>query len=94
VGGADGSQVLLLHLPREGYCNGLRLPLLPARAGAADARAVVARERGRSVTSQVLLMVGVDHVEPHPGLLRLVATVGRAPGTTATLSTSPPTSRR
>jgi len=80
----DGSRVLLLHLPREGYCNGLRLPLLPADAGA-----VVARERDRSVTNQVLLMVGVDHVEPHPGLLRLIASVDHTPGTTATLSTLP-----
>ena len=80
----DGSRVLLLHLPREGYCNGLRLPLRPADAGA-----VIARERDRSLTSQVLLMVGVDHVEPHPELLGMIASVGLHPGTTATLSTLP-----
>lgn len=86
----DARRVLLLHLPPEGYCNGLRLPQqLAAEAGAAEAMKVVARERDRSATGQVLLMVGVDHVEPHPRLLQLAASLDRAPGTTAALSTLP-----
>jgi hypothetical protein len=85
----DGTRTVLLHLPREGYCNGLRLPLLPPDRLEAEARAIVAREAARSACGQVLLMVGVDHVEPHPALLRVVDVLNRMSGVTARLSTLP-----
>jgi alpha-mannosidase len=85
----DGTRALLLHLPRDGYCNGLRLPLLDPAAMAAAAAKVVAVERRRSSSRHALLMVGVDHVSPHPALLRVVDVVGTLPQTTAALSTLP-----
>ncbi len=85
----DGSRALLLHLPREGYCNGLGLPVLPPDRMRTEAAAVVAREAVRSSRGQVLLMVGVDHVEPHPALLELVRVIDALPGTAARLSTLP-----
>ena len=83
----DGTRALLLHLPREGYCNGLRLPLVAPQEMRRQAAAVIARERERSVTGQVLLMVGVDHVEPHPALLDVIDALNHLPETTARLST-------
>jgi mannosylglycerate hydrolase len=85
----DGTRALLLHLPREGYCNGLRLPLLPPDRLGTEARAIVDREAARSTCGQVLLMVGVDHVEPHPALLRVVEVLNGTPGVRARLSTLP-----
>ena len=87
--GHDGTRALLLHFPREGYCNGFRLPLLPAEKRAKEAFAVVSRERSRSSVGSVLLMAGVDHTEPHPELLTLVAEIGSAQGVAAALSTLP-----
>jgi mannosylglycerate hydrolase len=87
--GHDGTRALLLHFPREGYCNGFRLPLLPAGKRAKEAFAVVSRERSRSSVGSVLLMAGVDHTEPHPELLTLVAEIGSAQGVAAALSTLP-----
>jgi hypothetical protein len=85
----DGSRVLLLHLPEEGYCNALWLPLAPA--GQMDTRAgeVLARERARTSVGQVLLMAGVDHLEPHPRLRDLLAWLGRQPDVRGGLSTLP-----
>src|SRR5262249_32129083 len=71
------------------YFNGLRLPLLAPAAMAAAAHEIVAGERRRSSSRDALLMVGVDHVSPHPALLRVVDAVGMLPQTTATLSTLP-----
>jgi mannosylglycerate hydrolase len=85
----DGSRVLLLHLPREGYCNALRLPVLPQGQMRSAAAALLARERERTAFGQVLFMCGVDHVEPHPGLPDLVARVGDEPGVRARQSTLP-----
>jgi mannosylglycerate hydrolase len=85
----DGSRALLLHLPPEGYCNGLRLPLLSPEEMRRQAAAVVARERDRSHTGQVLLMVGVDHVEPHPALPHVIDALNELPKTAALLSTLP-----
>jgi alpha-mannosidase len=86
----DGSRVVLAHLPREGYCNGLRLPLAASGAIASEAERVVARERERSAIDHVLLMVGVDHVEPHPALLQLIAALKGLPGVaSAELTTLP-----
>lgn len=87
--GHDGTRALLLHFPREGYCNGFRLPLLPAGKRAKEAFAVVSRERSRSSVGSVLLMAGVDHTEPHPELLTLVAEIGAAQGVASALSTLP-----
>ena len=85
----DGTRALLLHLPPEGYCNGLRLPLLPPAEMRRQAADVIARERARSHTGQVLLMVGVDHVEPHPALPQVVDALNDLPQTAALLSTLP-----
>ena len=85
----DGSRVLLLHLPREGYCNALRLPVLPAGKMRSAAAALLSRERERTAFGQVLFMCGVDHVEPHPALPDLVARVGEEPGVRARQSTLP-----
>jgi mannosylglycerate hydrolase len=85
----DGSRVLLLHLPREGYCNGLRLPLLPAERMSKAGAEVIRHERTRSAFGTVLLMVGVDHVEPHPGLTELVARIAGESAMRVRLSTLP-----
>ena len=87
--GPDGTQVLLLHLPREGYCNALRLPLVaPADRPAAAAR-LREREADRSPSGALLLMAGVDHVEPAPGLLDLAEEIAAIPGVEGGLSTLP-----
>lgn len=85
----DGARVMLLHLPREGYCNALRLPLTPdAERPAALARAIEV-ERGRSSLDVVLLMAGVDHVEPAPGLVGLSTEIRALSGVRGGLSTLP-----
>lgn len=85
----DRTSVMLLHLPREGYCNALRLPLVdPADRPAAAAR-LVARESRRSHTGVLLFMAGVDHVEPAAGLLDLSQEIGGLPGVRGALSTLP-----
>jgi mannosylglycerate hydrolase len=86
----DGSRVLLLHLPPEGYCNGLRLPLYAPDSMTRQAAAVVTRELERSASGHALLMVGVDHVEPHPGLLQVVDALNEPDAAaTARVSTLP-----
>lgn len=84
----DGSRVLMLHLPPEGYCNALRLHLDPDRMIERARRAVDA-EAVRTSTGQVLLMSGVDHVEPHPAILDLIEHAGAATGHAVTHSTLP-----
>ncbi|HET8646676.1 MAG TPA: alpha-mannosidase, partial [Vicinamibacteria bacterium] len=85
----DGSRVLLLHLPEDGYCNALWLPLVPPEEMPGRAAEVLAREAGRTAVGQVLLMAGVDHVEPHPRLADLLRWLSRQPGVSAGLSTLP-----
>lgn len=88
----DGSRVLLLHLPREGYCNGLRLPLLAREPMCQQAAALVSRELERSASGHVLVMVGIDHGQPHPALLQVVdalADPGPADRGAARISTLP-----
>jgi alpha-mannosidase len=85
----DGSQVLLSHLPPDGYCNGLRLPLLTGDAFREATQKVLDYERQRSASQQILLMVGVDHVEPHPGLMDLVDLIDGMPAMRAEISTLP-----
>jgi len=84
----DGSRVLMLHLPPEGYCNATRVVFNPREASARAHRAIEL-ERGRTGTSQVLLMNGVDHVEPHPGIPALVARISTLDGCRARHSTLP-----
>jgi alpha-mannosidase len=85
----DGTRVMLLHLPREGYCNALRLPLQPEAERPAAAACAIEIERARSSLDIALLMAGVDHVEPAPALLELSAEIGRLQGVRGGLSTLP-----
>lgn len=61
----DGSRVLMMHLPPEGYCNATRVHLDPSRMVERTAEAI-RKEAARTSVGEVLLMNGVDHVEPHP----------------------------
>ncbi len=67
----DGSRVLMMHLPPEGYCNATRIVFDP-EAMMARAAEKVGYERARTRTGQALLMNGVDHVEPHTAIPLLV----------------------
>lgn len=87
--GHDGTRTLLLHFPREGYCNAFRLPLLPPSERRVQAADVVGREAERSHTGTVLLMAGIDHTEPHPELLTLIGEIDDMAGVRASLSTFP-----
>src|SRR6185503_14312188 len=60
----DGSRVLMMHLPPEGYCNATRMVFDP-EAMMTRAAEKVGYERAHTRTGQALLMNGVDHVEPH-----------------------------
>ena len=62
----DGSRVLMMHLPPEGYCNATRVHLDPAQMIARATERDRDREAARTAVGEVLLMNGVDHVEPHP----------------------------
>ena len=85
----DGSEVLLLHLPPEGYCNALWLPLRGADHMRAQGLALVEREAARSRSGALLMMVGVDHVEPHSRLRDLPAVLSETTGAQARISTLP-----
>jgi mannosylglycerate hydrolase len=61
----DGSRVLMMHLPPEGYCNATRVHFKPD-VMVERARKAIEFEATRTSVGQVLLMNGVDHVEPHP----------------------------
>ena len=80
----DGSRVLMMHLPPEGYCNATRVRLDPDADDDARGARSVDYERARTRTGEVLLMNGVDHVEPHPGIPMLVAGCRRSPAQRAT----------
>src|SRR5882672_6128952 len=67
----DGSRVLMMHLPPEGYCNATRLVFDPA-AMMARAEEKIGYERARTRVGQALLMNGVDHVEPHTAIPALI----------------------
>jgi mannosylglycerate hydrolase len=84
----DGSRVLLLHLPNEGYCNATRVALVESEM-LARTGAVIERERERTAFGQVLLMAGVDHLEPHPALPALIDRLAAQPGLRARHSTLP-----
>src|SRR5882672_128086 len=67
----DGSRVLMMHLPPEGYCNATRLVFDPD-AMMARAAEKIGYERARTRVGQALLMNGVDHVEPHTAIPALI----------------------
>ena len=85
----DGTEVLLSHLPPDGYCNGLRLPLVSGGELQRKTSAVLEYERQRSSSQQILLMIGVDHVEPHPALMDVMDLINGMPGMHAEISTLP-----
>jgi alpha-mannosidase len=84
----DGSRVLMMHLPSEGYCNATRVHLDPAQMVQRTTRAIEA-ERARTAVGEVLLMNGVDHVEPHPVIPRLADELTQTLGTPVRHSTLP-----
>ena len=84
----DGSRVLMMHLPPEGYCNATRLVFDPD-AMMARAAEKVGYERARTRTGQALLMNGVDHVEPHTAIPDLIARLSAQPDQRAHHSTLP-----
>ena len=70
--GPDGREVLLYHLPPDGYEIGAALPADPARlAGEWDR--VRSALLPRAATSHVAVFVGADHHAAHPALSRLRA---------------------
>jgi len=84
----DGSRLLMMHLPPEGYCNATRIVLDPD-AMMTRAKEKIEFERGRTRTSQALLMNGVDHVEPHTAIPTLIEKLSAIPGQRAKHSTLP-----
>jgi len=84
----DGSRVLMMHLPPEGYCNATRIVFDP-EAMMARAAEKVGYERARTRTGQALLMNGVDHVEPHTAIPLLVERLSSVADQKATHSTLP-----
>jgi alpha-mannosidase len=84
----DGSRVLMMHLPREGYCNATRVHLSPDAMIERTARAIEA-ESARTAVGEVLLMNGVDHVEPHPIIPELTRQLRETRGLDVRHSTLP-----
>jgi mannosylglycerate hydrolase len=84
----DGSRVLMMHLPPEGYCNATRIVFDPDQVMTRAAEKVD-YERGRTRTGQALLMNGVDHVEPQTAIPLLVDRLSSIAGQRATHSTLP-----
>ena len=84
----DGSRLLMMHLPPEGYCNATRIVFDPGEM-MARAKEKVDFEGARTRTGQVLLMNGVDHVEPHTAIPTLIEKLSAIPGQRARHSTLP-----
>jgi mannosylglycerate hydrolase len=84
----DGSRVLMLHLPPEGYCNATRVHLKTELMVERATKAVLV-EATRTSVSQVLLMNGVDHVEPHPIVPELARQLSESLSVNARHSTLP-----
>jgi alpha-mannosidase len=84
----DGSRVLMMHLPPEGYCNATRVHL-KRESMVERATAAIEKEAARTSVGEVLLMNGVDHVEPHPVIPELARQVSKAMGVTVRHSTLP-----
>lgn len=68
----DGSTVLLCYL-RDGYDNAARLPVHDDGAFVAEVRRLRDSLEPYATTDYVLLMNGVDHMEPVPGLPAAIA---------------------
>ena len=68
--GPDGREVLLYHLPPEGYEVGAALPADPDRLKSAWQR-VRSMLLPRASTEQVAVFVGADHHSAHPALTRV-----------------------
>lgn len=85
----DGSRVLMMHLPPEGYCNATRVHLTNHDAMIERASTAVRNESARTAVGEVLLMNGVDHVEPHPIIPRMVKDLAAALGLPVRHSTLP-----
>jgi mannosylglycerate hydrolase len=68
--GPDGREVLLYHLPRDGYEAGAGLPADAERLPRAWAR-IRSALLERAATRQVAVFVGADHHAIHPGLVAL-----------------------
>jgi mannosylglycerate hydrolase len=68
--GPDGREVLLYHLPPDGYEVGAALPADPERLPRvwAQTRAALV---GRAATLQVAVFVGADHHAAHPAVVEL-----------------------
>jgi mannosylglycerate hydrolase len=84
----DGSRVLMMHLPPEGYCNATRVHFKPELMIERATRAI-AVESSRTAVGEVLLMNGVDHVEPHPVIPELTRQLANTLGTNVKHSTLP-----
>ena len=84
----DGSRVLMMHLPPEGYCNATRIVFDPDAVMIRAAKAVDF-ERDRTASGQALLMNGVDHVEPQIEIPDLIARLSAIDGQRARHSTLP-----
>jgi mannosylglycerate hydrolase len=68
----DGSTVLLCYL-RDGYDNAARLPVHDAEAFVAEVRRLCDSLAPYATTDHILLMNGVDHMEPVPELPHAIA---------------------
>jgi alpha-mannosidase len=84
----DGSRVLMMHLPPEGYCNATRVHLNPGLMLERATRAIKTEEQRTSV-GEVLLMNGVDHVEPHAIIPQLARQLTETLGSSVSQSTLP-----
>ncbi|OQB27891.1 MAG: Mannosylglycerate hydrolase [Chloroflexi bacterium ADurb.Bin180] len=73
----DGSSVLLCYL-RDGYDNAARLPVQDGDAFVREVRRLAERLAPFCTTDNVLLMNGVDHMEPVPELPAMMAYAGQA----------------
>jgi len=68
--GPDGREILLYHLPSDGYEIGASLPADPERLPRAWARTRSALVP-RAATHQVAVFIGADHHAAHPSILQL-----------------------
>ena len=84
----DGSRVLMMHLPPEGYCNATRVHLNPELMLERAIRAIKTEEL-RSSAGETLLMNGVDHVEPHAVIPELARQLTERLGAPVRQSTLP-----
>jgi mannosylglycerate hydrolase len=84
----DGSRVLMMHLPPEGYCNATRVHFKPELMLERATKAINF-EASRTAVGEVLLMNGVDHVEPHPIIPELARQLSSTLGASVRHSTLP-----